>query len=398
MTDLGRTVSALLRMGLLPLAFASTLAVGRVQAQQLTIPLQLIDLPGGWKLGITVGINGGTPQPYVFDTGSSIFNAAFNPATWNGITQAIVNSGIEFKYSYASTVQFTGRLIPLSTINFYAPGATAGSPVVASLVANPGFQIGAVETSTENGGQTFPQYFQSPNPPPHLGAFYGVFGAGNFRSATGGGGVLGQAILPGMTQGYVVSANGPYNPPTRPNGPQGTQIVTIAGSQQPVSAACEFCVTVGLTPQVIGQFVPVGPLSSGFRRGVVPVVPGASFFNPYGGAVGNNGALEFGTTFNVVVTPKIGAVATATDVTLLDTGTVGFRFGATSLEHVSFNDGTTVRIAGGDGGIPRTAGLDDNARRRPAVCRELCPRSRRQYHRPAALPAELGHARPVRMA
>ena len=72
MTDLGRTVSALLRMGLLPLAFASTLAVGRVQAQQLTIPLQLIDLPGGWKLGITVGINGGTPQPYVFDTGSSI--------------------------------------------------------------------------------------------------------------------------------------------------------------------------------------------------------------------------------------------------------------------------------------------------------------------------------------
>ena len=183
-------------------------------------------------------------------------------------------------------------------------------------------------------------------------AFYGVFGAGNFRSATGGGGVLGQAILPGMTQGYVVSANGPYNPPTRPNGPQGTQIVTIAGSQQPVSAACEFCVTVGLTPQVIGQFVPVGPLSSGVRRGVVPVVPGASFFNPYGGAVGKNGALEFGTTFNVVVTPKIGAVATATDVTLLDTGTVGFRFGATSLEHVSFNDGTTVRIAGGDGGIP----------------------------------------------
>ena len=154
----------------------STLTVGRVEAQQLTIPLQLIDSPGGWKLGITVGINGGTPQPYVFDTGSSIFNAAFNPATWNGITQAVVNNGIEFKYSYASMVKFTGRLIPLSTINFYAPGATAGSPVAASLVANPGFQIGAVETSTENGGQTFPQYFQSPNPPPHLGAFLEAWG------------------------------------------------------------------------------------------------------------------------------------------------------------------------------------------------------------------------------
>ncbi len=39
---------------------------------------------GQVKLGIYVGINGGDPKPYVFDTGSPVFNALYNPEWWPG--------------------------------------------------------------------------------------------------------------------------------------------------------------------------------------------------------------------------------------------------------------------------------------------------------------------------
>src|SRR4029077_10392957 len=145
---------------------------------------------------------------------------------------------------YGSGTCFTGNLVQVPTLSFYAPGAKAGSPAAASLSANPGYQINADFLSTIPGqpDQHFPSYFQSSNVPPHLGAFYGVFGAGNFASLVGTGatvgGVLGQTIIPGVTQGYVVSANGQPNPASffagqpGPNGPTGTQTVTIGGRQQ----------------------------------------------------------------------------------------------------------------------------------------------------------------------
>jgi hypothetical protein len=190
------------------------------QPQSVTIPLQYVYTSVGYKLGISVGINGGAPQPYVFDTGSSVFNAAFNPATWNGfgptVPNATVPKGTGVNYCYGSGTCFTGNLVQVPTLSFYAPGAKAGSPAAASLSANPGYQINADFLSTIPGqpDQHFPSYFQSSNVPPHLGAFYGVFGAGNFASLVGAGatvgGVLGQTIIPGVTQGYVVSANGDF--------------------------------------------------------------------------------------------------------------------------------------------------------------------------------------------
>jgi hypothetical protein len=85
------------------------------QPQSVTIPLQYVYTSVGYKLGISVGINGGAPQPYVFDTGSSVFNAAFNPATWNGfgptVPNATVPKGTGVNYCYGSGTCFTGNLV-----------------------------------------------------------------------------------------------------------------------------------------------------------------------------------------------------------------------------------------------------------------------------------------------
>ena len=63
------------------------------------------------------------------------------------------------------------------------------------------------------------------------------------------------------------------------NPPTGNQIVTIGGQQQQVSP-CLACVTVGLTPALIGQFVAVSPSST---AGVVPFARiGPDFPDPYG--------------------------------------------------------------------------------------------------------------------
>jgi hypothetical protein len=87
----------------------------RAQTQPVAIPLQYVNTSVGYKLGIFVGINGGAPQPYVFDTGSSVFNAAFNPSTWNGFGQTVPNStvpkGTGVLYCYGSGTCFTGNLV-----------------------------------------------------------------------------------------------------------------------------------------------------------------------------------------------------------------------------------------------------------------------------------------------
>src|SRR5882762_2614788 len=95
-------------------------------AQSITIPLQYYPV-NYLSLGITVGINGGTPQPYLFDTGSNLFNAAFNPATWKGFGQtppaATVANGTDTVYCYASPPCYKGNLVQVPTLNFYAAGA-----------------------------------------------------------------------------------------------------------------------------------------------------------------------------------------------------------------------------------------------------------------------------------
>src|SRR5580693_10581237 len=64
------------------------------QTQPVTIPLQYVTTGTAYRFGINVGINGGAPQIYMFDTGSNVFNAAFNPATWAGFGQTVPNASV----------------------------------------------------------------------------------------------------------------------------------------------------------------------------------------------------------------------------------------------------------------------------------------------------------------
>ena len=347
----------------------------QAQAQPVAIPLQYYySSQGSWSLGITIGINGGTPQPYLFDTGSNLFNAAWNPATWGGFGSTVPNStvpkGQNQYYCYGSEPCYRGNIVQVPLLSFYAAGATAGSTPAASLSASLGYQISAVyesiNSNTMSVTQRFPNWMDDGKGPPLYGIFYGIFGTGNFASTSSAlnslngsttdgpivGGVFGQTVVANvMHQGFVVSANGQPNPstyradgtpiPGTPiNGPSGNQIVTIGGRQQQVSP-CTACVTVGLSPELIGQFQAVSPTS---QAGVVPIArPGPDFPNPYSSGAANPGSTEFGARFTTVLVAPNGTTTTDSPFTLLDSGTEWY---ALSKKMENGSNGGTLTIAG----------------------------------------------------
>jgi outer membrane autotransporter protein len=334
--------------------------------QSVNIPLEYFFDSGTQqaRLGIFVGINGGRSQPYLFDTGSNLFNATFNPNTWGGSyagqttppTSTVTNgSAVQFCYEGstgpANCRGYTGNIIQVPSLSFFANAAENAAPV-ATFTATPGFQINAAYSytdpfSTPAINDSFPSYYDSSSVGPQEGLFYGVFGARPTTEALNkgcsspncynAGGVFGQVIVPGaIRQGYIVAANGQPNPanalspsPDLTNPPYGTQTVLIGGQSQAVTP-CSPCVTVGLTPELIGQFTPIGLPTPASAPGLIPWALGTSsnpttpFPNPYGTGTGNNSAPTDGIYFTVTVTPTGGSPTTLTLSGLLDTGTRTF--------------------------------------------------------------------------
>jgi autotransporter-associated beta strand protein len=361
-TRIARIATALAGLTLVCCEGSTALGQTNMPAQSTNIPLQYVfdSQSNQARLSINIGINGGTPQPYLFDTGSTLFIAAYNPTTWNNFGGANVpnstvpnGNGIQLCYSGSTPTQcrgYTGNIVQVPTLSFYAPGATSGATPAATFTASPGFQINAASSYTDSEGNNainypFPGYFSDNTAPPQEGLFYGVFGSRisvdllNKGTCSGSncyiaGGVLGQTIVPGaIRQGYIVTANGQPNPvnvysPGPTNPPYGTQIVSIGGQTQPVTS-CSPCVTVGLTPQLIGQFAPVGlPTPNSAFPGLVqwvsptPSSPAPPFPYPYGSGTGNNSAPTDGTIFTVIVTePGSSTPTSSTGFGLLDTGT-----------------------------------------------------------------------------
>ncbi|MBM3646665.1 MAG: hypothetical protein FJX11_02630 [Alphaproteobacteria bacterium] len=254
-------------------------------------PVSPVSIPltywnGAAKLAINVGINGGAARPYIFDTGSPVFNAVYNPSWWPGLppnpnTNNAPSSSLptSAQFCLGGTVPdvfcrgYTGNLVQVPSLSFYK--TPSDTTPFSTLGANPGYVVNAIYNYGANAA-TNTQIglpFNADSPPVD-GYFFGTFGAGNFatdvtintnptfnpkfRTPSGyyGGGVLGQTIVPGLTQGYVVAANGQKNPVSDTNPPQQINSinVTIGGlTMQPVTP-CRPCVTVGLTPQMLGQF------------------------------------------------------------------------------------------------------------------------------------------------
>jgi hypothetical protein len=357
-------------------------------AAPVSIPLSY--WKGAEKLAIYVGINGGTPLPYIFDTGSPVFNAVYNPAWWPNIASinpSLVTSA-QFCLGGGSPTfcrGYTGNLVQVPSLSFYnAPTDTASVATpsasrgyVVNAVFNYGDQAGTTTTPPINFGPSF-----NLNSPPVDGHFFGTFGAGNFatnvtfntcpnsqlgpgcpRTPTGyyGGGVLGQTIVPGLAQGYVIAANGQKNPVSATNSPQQVNGINVTvGSQamQPVTP-CSPCVTVGLTPQMLGQFW-ARPPSGSWNSGVIPwaLTAPATFQNPHGGTVGNNSSVEMGSNFQITLTAPGSSTPAIVETVLglLDAGTgnlnlltsasAAARAAVSSTATGNVNPGVTLTIAG----------------------------------------------------
>jgi autotransporter-associated beta strand protein len=351
-------------------------------AQSLDIPLQLSESSGGVRLIINVGIGGQAPLPYLFDTGSSAFVAAYSasafgsvPSNMSAATQQYPNglpTGVSISYSSNNT--YVGNYVAAPSMTFYP---TASTPVgsSSSVTLNAVNQSGAasnfvIDAAYSRNGAPISVPLQSTNV---FKGIYGIFGAGDFAFSTSGssantqpgvtpntstatiGSVLGQAVVPGTTAGYVVAANGQALknldtgsgtvPGATVNGPQ-------VGVGQGVTS-CNPCVMLGLTPALLAQFRPMntmpwtglgsGPLGNGT---MVPAFPNS----------GAPAGLQYGVNLNyTITTPNLGTKRYNNQATLLDTGTPNYQF-ASNLFPYSFTptSGTITMSGTAAGATPIT--------------------------------------------
>ena len=212
-------------------------------------------------LRINVGVNGGAAQSYAFDTGSAVF------LTPSGVFAAgnRIASDVPID-TYGGISNFGGDLyqIPASSLKFYAaPGASSGG---ITLSTSGVYNVGS--------------YTSLNNAPPGMNPFgtavVGAFGADpqafpitpSGGTPIGMGGILGQTLLPNTTPGYVVSANGQSLAALNlqlgtsiPGGPITDAPQAIRTVPQSVTS-CNPCVTVGLTPALLAQFLPLNTVTS----------------------------------------------------------------------------------------------------------------------------------------
>lgn len=294
----------------LPLALACLLAPFHqafAADSSTTIPLDLIqeNYGGGqygYRLGINVGVNGATPEEYLFDTGSDSFNIDVGAGS-NGQAPAWfpnqpgVAQSAPYAYLYGNgTYGYWQTSTTVASVQFYnsATGTQAASyatsqglPVAAAIdwMVTPqsagGDTLGPAVTT--QGGVTLYQdltWQQNLNQgnPPEEGLFYGTFGAGDFGNG-----------VPGMLSGsgYIVEANGTGKAP---------------------GACAQACLIVGLTPALRAQFLSVAPW--------LPTQGQTTPF-PLSGAPS---AYQFDTAFLYTLTSG-GKSVSAPMMTLFDTGT-----------------------------------------------------------------------------
>ncbi|GLQ95539.1 autotransporter outer membrane beta-barrel domain-containing protein [Dyella acidisoli] len=325
------------------------------------IPLDIIQESNGgssyiYRLGINVGVNGGTPQEYLFDTGSDSFNidvgSGSGSVSWFPNLASSVTSS-PYLYAYGDgTYGYWQQNATVSSIQFYSSatgskvyGATTsqGLPVAAALdwvmTSNqfapntPGgdTQGAAITTNINSSNQTVTLYQDltwqqliNQGSAPEEGHYYGTFGAGDFVYPGDNGGP------PGMltTTGYIVEANG------KPGVPGGCG---------------QACFILGLTPALRAQFL-----------SVVPWVGGAQGSFNLSGA---NAAQQFDTLFNYTLN---NGKYTATLQTLLDSGTPtiylndnGLLASETNAGHINANGnevgGVTLTMTGASPGSKPTS-------------------------------------------
>jgi hypothetical protein len=254
-------------------------------AQSVNIPLQLEQAADGVILTINVGINGGPARPYLFDTGSGLFNAFYtSAAAFGGLPSNMASQGLPtgIFYNYGdnpngSPNEYDSNAIKVPSLTFYATPASASGVTLNAVTPNgsaSNFLVNAVYAHNGNMIDANTAALQSVSVPGYnFAGYYGVFGADGFADFFRGGtantpftpatnnntvvigGILGQAVVAGTTAGYIVAANGQalsalptgegQVPGSTVNGPQPTQCAIVS---------CNPAVILGLTPALLAQF------------------------------------------------------------------------------------------------------------------------------------------------
>ena len=285
-------------------------------------------------LTINVGVNGGAARPYAFDTGSSVFltpNGVFA-----GATSTVLASGVGNVETYGTNPSstFSGNLyqIPASSLQFYAaPGATAGG---ISIGTSGNYNVTSYTSYSLSNGST-------PGSQPFGTAAVGVFGASGLSflknvlgTEIGLGGVFGQTTLANTTAGFVVSANGQSLAALNaqlgtaiPGGPVTSATQSIQTVPQSVTG-CNPCVTLGLTPALVAQFLPLNTVNA----------TGSGVTFPNSNAPGIAKFLPFNFTLDSGPTPQKVS---------LDTGWTDF-----TLSQSNNSPGTVLTIVAKNGGTP----------------------------------------------
>jgi len=190
--------------GLLLIASAQAADIERVYS----IPLKTFGYESGgstyYKYGIHVGIGGGGPQLFEFDTGGEGFYASYSAsAAWWGNTDVTVST-TPFTKTFGSQISYEGFVADAPVTFYCGDGSVVLSPAAT-------FKVGQADTIT--------QYFTQGNATlwPNAGSqapveehFYGDFGLTLKHGAHGIENIFAQLTYGnGITGGYKVSL-GPY--------------------------------------------------------------------------------------------------------------------------------------------------------------------------------------------
>nr|WP_267288059.1 autotransporter domain-containing protein [Neokomagataea tanensis] len=298
-----------------------------------SIPLDIISeqwsnetngpLTTGYRLGINVGVNGGQPEEYLFDTGSDSFNIdvgnGSTAPSWfpTANTQQSVANLTPYMYGNG-TYGYLLNPTTVQSIQFFnsstgqlntSYNTSAGLPVAAapyyiatmdSLPGQPGIQIN--NPTLTSYGFTNQPYYQDlswqqnidQGQPPEEGHFFGTFGAGDFGNA-----------IPGMLTktGYIVEANGSASTP---------------------GSCGSACMIMGLTPALRAQFFSIVPWAAG-AQGTFALS-------------GTQSSTEFDTLFKYTLSSN-GQSSSTTLITLLDSGTPSIVLTDSGLYQGAVNNG-----------------------------------------------------------
>lgn len=157
----------------------------------VTIPLQLVNIGTeanpSYKLGIYIGLGGGAPKLYEFDTGAAGFFAAYDPnhpentSWWS--PDSFSNTGQAAQMNYTSGMEYNANVVT-TQVTLYAKTSSGLVPAF-NLPGTP--LVGQIQNAvnTKDPNYDYSQLLQEGKAPVEQN-FWGDFGMALYRNSSGG--------------------------------------------------------------------------------------------------------------------------------------------------------------------------------------------------------------------